>query len=148
MDAISMVLAAALNIGPEAMPSMQCAVAVYNNAVACTLVVVLRPAKTTHLITWDSGDYNAARTAATPEHTLLPSCDVCMLCRAPYLFAAVLQQAGAGREVLPLLSDPARAAFQGLSITARHNRAFHTHPFLQVGPLCIPHHQAKHLVHG
>lgn len=53
-------------------------------------------------------------------------------CRAPYLFAAVLQQAGAGQELLPLLADPARAAFQGLSITARHNRAFHIHPFLQV----------------
>ena len=59
-----------------------------------------------------------------------------MLCRAPHLFAAVLQQAGAGREVLPLLSDPARAAFQGLSITARHNRAFHTYPFLQVPFYC------------
>ena len=53
-------------------------------------------------------------------------------CRAPYLFAAVLQQAGAGQELLPLLADPATAAFQGLSITARHNRAFHIHPFLQV----------------
>lgn len=53
-------------------------------------------------------------------------------CRAPYLFAAVLQQAGAGQELVPLLADPARAAFQGLSITARHNRAFHIHPFLQV----------------
>ena len=53
-------------------------------------------------------------------------------CRAPYLFAAVLQQAGAGQELLPLLADPARAAFQGLSITARHHRAFHIHPFLQV----------------
>ncbi|KAL3144083.1 hypothetical protein ABBQ32_003877 [Trebouxia sp. C0010 RCD-2024] len=52
--------------------------------------------------------------------------------RAPHLFAAVLQQAGAGQQLLPLLADPARAAFQGLSITARHNRAFHTHPFLQV----------------
>ncbi|DBA77508.1 hypothetical protein WJX77_009976 [Trebouxia sp. C0004] len=52
--------------------------------------------------------------------------------RAPYLFAAVLQQAGAGPQLLPLLADPARAAFQGLSITARHNTAFHVHPFLQV----------------
>ncbi|KAL0037252.1 hypothetical protein WJX79_008456 [Trebouxia sp. C0005] len=52
--------------------------------------------------------------------------------RAPYLFAAVLQQAGAGPQLLPLLADPARAAFQGLSITARHNAAFHVYPFLQV----------------
>lgn len=59
--------------------------------------------------------------------------DWCMTvgCRAPHLFAAVLQQAGAGRELLPLLADPARAAFQGLSITARHNRAFHVFSFLQ-----------------
>ena len=54
-----------------------------------------------------------------------------LACRAPYLFAAVLQQTGAGPQLLPLLADPARAAFQGLSITARHNRAFHTYPFLQ-----------------
>ncbi|KAL0049229.1 hypothetical protein WJX82_009193 [Trebouxia sp. C0006] len=52
--------------------------------------------------------------------------------RAPYLFAAVLQQAGAGPQLLPLLADPARAAFQGLSITARHNAALHVYPFLQV----------------
>lgn len=58
-------------------------------------------------------------------------------CRAPHLFAAVLQQAGAGQELLPLLADPARAAFQGLSITARHNRAFHIHPFLQVTTISV-----------
>ena len=56
-------------------------------------------------------------------------------CRAPHLFAAVLQQAGAGPHLLPLLADPARAAFQGLSITARHNTAFHVYPFLQVASL-------------
>ena len=71
-----------------------------------------------------------SRASASKHNTQRSS----MLCRAPYLFAAVLQQAGAGQEVLPLLSDPARAAFQGLSITARHNRAFHTYPFLQVRP--------------
>ena len=59
-------------------------------------------------------------------------------CRAPYLFAAVLQQTGAGPQLLPLLADPARAAFQGLSIIARHNRVFHVYPFLQVTPLAAP----------
>ena len=58
--------------------------------------------------------------------------------RAPYLFAAVLQQAGAGQQLLPLLADPARAAFQGLSITARHNRAFHIYPFIQVETFIKP----------
>ena len=43
-----------------------------------------------------------------------------VLCRTPYLFAAVPQQAGAGQEVLPLLSVPAGAAVQGLCIKAQY----------------------------
>ncbi|KAK9808680.1 hypothetical protein WJX72_001826 [[Myrmecia] bisecta] len=51
--------------------------------------------------------------------------------RAPHLFAALLRKAGVAPSLLPLLAEPARAAFQGLSILARRKRPRHTAAFLQ-----------------
>ena len=82
---------------------------------------------------------NAERCTLLNEHCVIAY-------RAPYLFAAVLQQTGAGPQLLPLLADPARAAFQGLSITARHNRAFHIYPFLQASVTCFSLSPGKHYI--
>ena len=62
---------------------------------------------------------------------------MCMLaCRAPLLFAALLQRAGVRAELLPLLAEPAAAALQGLSISARTQRPHLAKPFLQVRLAC------------
>ena len=50
--------------------------------------------------------------------------------RAPYLFAGLLLRAGVAPALLPLLAEPARAAVQGLAITARRKRPAHIAAFL------------------
>lgn len=50
--------------------------------------------------------------------------------RAPYLFAGLLRRAGVAPALLPLLAEPARAAVQGLAITARRKRPAHIAAFL------------------
>lgn len=51
-------------------------------------------------------------------------------CRAPALFAALLQRAGAAPALLPLLAEPARSAVQGLGILGRRAHPGHTAAFL------------------
>ncbi|CAD7698395.1 unnamed protein product [Ostreobium quekettii] len=51
--------------------------------------------------------------------------------RAPFLFAALFKQAGVAPELLPLMAEPARLAFKGLSIMSRHVTPWYTPAFLQ-----------------
>lgn len=52
--------------------------------------------------------------------------------RAPALFAALLGRSGVPTALLPLLSEPARAAVRGLAISSRHKHPQHTAAFLRV----------------
>ena len=52
--------------------------------------------------------------------------------RAPALFATLLGRSGVPAALLPLLSEPARAAVRGLGITNRHRRPQHAASFLRV----------------
>ncbi len=53
-----------------------------------------------------------------------------LACRAPHLFAGLLRRAGVAPALLPLLAEPARAAVQGLAVTARRKRPAHIAAFL------------------
>ncbi|CAG9461988.1 unnamed protein product [Pedinophyceae sp. YPF-701] len=52
--------------------------------------------------------------------------------RAPRLLASLLRRTGAAPDILPLLAEPAAAAFKGLSVWARRNQAAQVRPFLAV----------------